>query len=211
MVVTLLLMVWAVPVAFTGFFSHITTLANSVRWLHWMAEAPTWLSRFVQGVLPQVVLLVLNIILPRLLRMVVGWKGLSSQSGVELSMQKFYFLFLFTQTFLTLSLSTSITAIIQDIFDGLDSVPLLVAQSSPKASNYFISYLLLQGLSVSTGTLLQVGGLVEWLILAPLLDRTPRQKWKRQRGLPQVQWGTLYPIYTNLACIGEFLRCILVR
>ena len=70
-----------------------------------------------------------------------------------------------------------------------------------KASNYFFFYLTLQGLSVSASALLQVGSLISWLILFPWTDRTPRQKWERQIGLPEIRWDTFYPLYTNLACI----------
>src|SRR5262249_1047044 len=39
-------------------------------------------------------------------------------------------------------------------------------------------------------------------ILAPLLDTTAREKFNRATQLQEVQWGTFFPVYTNLACIG---------
>lgn len=128
---------------------------------------------------------------------------------MELSLQNYYFIFLFVQNFLKVSLSSSITAIAQDILHGLDSAPALLAKNLPKASNYFFSYLILQGLSVSAGALLQAEGLINWLILAPWMDRPPRQKWEGQTSLPEIRWGTLYPLYKNLACIGKTLRSFL--
>ncbi len=203
-----LLITWAIPVAFTGFLSQITTLADSVSWLHWIAGAPAWLSGIIQGVLPQLMLVALTALLPLILRIITGWQGLSTETTVELSLQKYYFAFLFVQNFLTVSLSSSITAIAQDLLHGLNSAPALLARNLPKASNYFFSYLTLQGLSVSAGAFLQAGGLVNWLILAPWTDRTPRQKWERQVGLPEIRWGTFYPLYTNLACIGKTLASL---
>ena len=204
-----LLITWAIPVAFTGFLSQITTLGDSVSWLRWIAGASAWLSGIIQGVLPQLMLVVLTVLLPLILRIVTGWQGLLTETAVELSLQKYYFVFLFVQNFLTVSFSSSITAIAQDILHGLDSAPALLARNLPKASNYFFSYLILQGLSVSAGALLQAEGLVNWLILAPWMDRTPRQKWQRQMSLPEIRWGTLYPLYTNLACIGKTLTSFL--
>ncbi|KAL9127437.1 MAG: hypothetical protein Q9217_003689, partial [Psora testacea] len=58
-------------------------------------------------------------------------------------------------------------------------------------------------LSVSASALLQAAGLINWLIFAPWRDRTPRQKWERQMSLPEIRWGTFYPLYTNLACISK--------
>jgi len=204
-----LLVLWAIPVAFTGFLSQITSLADAVPGLHWINSAPAWLTGIVQGVLPQLALAVLTVLLPQVLRVVTGWQGLLTETAVELSLQKYYFTFLFVLNFLTVSLASSITAIAQDLLHGLDSAPRLVAKNLPKASNYFFSYLILQGLSVSAGVLLQAGGLVQWLIFAPLTDRTPRQKWERRMNLPQLQWGTCFPHYTNLACIGKSLILLL--
>jgi calcium permeable stress-gated cation channel len=62
--------------------------------------------------------------------------------------------------------------------------------------------MLLQALSVSAGALLQVGALVGWFILAPIMDSTARAKFKRQTDLSDIKWGTFFPVYTNLACIG---------
>ena len=63
--------------------------------------------------------------------------------------------------------------------------------------------MLLQALTTSGGALLQVWPLIQWFVLAPIMDRTARQKWKRQMKLPEMRWGTFFPVYTNLACIGR--------
>ena len=200
-----LLIAWAIPVAFTGVLSQITTLGDSVSWLHWISNAPAWLAGILQGVLPQVMLVALNALLPLVLRTLTGWQGLSTETAIELSLQKSYFVFLFAQNFLTVSLSSSITAIAQELLHGPNSTPALLAKNIPKASNYFFSYLALQGLTVSASALLQAGSLISWFILAPRADRTPRQKLKRLRNLPEIRWGTFYPLYTTLACIGKSL------
>ncbi len=132
------------------------------------------------------------------------------KTAFELLLQKYYFIFLFVQNFLTVSLSFNITAIIQDLVHGLNSAFALLVRNVSKASNYFISYLALQGLSESADTLLQAGGLIQWLILASLADCTLRQKWERQTSLPEIRWGTFYPLYTNLACIGKSLTSFLM-
>ena len=162
-----LLIMWAIPFAFTGFLSQTTTLGDSVLWLHWISGAPAWLSGTIQGVLPQLMLVALNALLPPVLRIITGWQGLSTETTVELSLQKYYFVFLFTLNFLTVSLSSSITAIAQEILHGPKSAPALLARNLPKASNYFFSYLTLQGLLVSAGAFLQAGDLINWLVLAP--------------------------------------------
>lgn len=63
-----LIIMWAIPVAFTGFLSQVTTLGDSVSWLHWISGAPAWLSGTIQGVLPQSMLVyILNKLIKKLL------------------------------------------------------------------------------------------------------------------------------------------------
>ena len=193
---------WSVPIAFTGLLSQITYLVALLPWLHMLERLPHWLLGFIQGVLPQSILIVLTMLPPILVRLLAQHQGLCTGVSIELAVQRHYFSFLFIHVFLTVSLSSSITTIIASILHGLGSVPSILALNIPKTSNYFFSYLLLQALTISGGGLVQIARLMEWFLLSPILDRTPRQKWTRRMDLPEMQWGTIYPVYTNLACIG---------
>ena len=194
---------WAFPVSFTAILSQIQTLTGTIKWLHWLAPAPKEVFSIIQGVLPQVILGLLLFLLPIILRFLAKIQGDYTGMAVELSVQKYYFAFLFVQVFLVVSISSGITTIISQITHDPQSVPAILAQNLPKASNYFFSYLLLQALSVSAGALVQIMALIEWFVLAPMLDKTARQKWHRQTSLPNMQWGTFFPVYTNLGCIGK--------
>ena len=44
--------------------------------------------------------------------------------------------------------------------------------------------------------------LVEAIELSPILDKTAREKFTRATTLQEIKWGTFFPVYTNLACIG---------
>jgi hypothetical protein len=135
-----------------------------------------------------------------------------TQTGmlVELSVQKYYLFFLFVQLFIVVTIANAAATVLAAVksVDGIkhfaSALPTLIGQSIPRASNYFFSYMLLQALSVSAGALVQIGGLFGWFIMAPLFDNTARSKFKRQTSLSQVSWGTFFPVYTNLACIGTF-------
>lgn len=207
---TSLLVTWTILIVFTGFLSQVTTFADFVSWLKWLDKTSVWLSEFIQGVLPLLTLTILTALLSQILHVVTRWQSPLMKTTFELLLQKYYFIFLFVQNFLTVSLSFNITAIIQDLVHGLNSAPALLIKNVSKASNYFISYLTLQGLSESADTLLQAGGLIQWLILASLTNCTLRQKWKRQTSLPKIRWSTFYPLYTNLACIDKSLTSFLM-
>ena len=93
-------------------------------------------------------------LLPYVLRIIAERQGLLTEGAVELSLQNTYFTFLFAQVFLTVSLSSNITAVVAQLLHGLDSVPAVLALNLLKASNYFFSYLLLRYFSVSASSLL---------------------------------------------------------
>ena len=197
-----LIVFWAVPVTFTGLISNISYL-QQLKGFTWIAKIPSWLRAILQGILPQVLLAVLLLILPLLMRFLAKLQGDHTGMAVELSVQTYYFGFLFVQLTIVVSISAGISSIIPQIARNPGNIPSILANSLPKASNYFFSYMLLQALSVSGGALVQIGGLVSWFLLAPVLDSTARQKWSRQITLPNMQWGTFFPVYTNLACIGD--------
>jgi hypothetical protein len=199
-----MIILWIFPVVFTASLSQITAVASEYSWLHWLLRAPTVILNIIQGVLPATLLAILMFLLPVTLRFLATLQGTQSGMLVEMSVQKYYFFFLFVQLFLVVSIASAATALL-GIFQHINTisdVPNLLAQNIPRASNYFFSYMLLQALSVSAGALVQVGSLISWFVLAPLFDSTARDKFVRQTSLSEIQWGTFFPVYTNLACIG---------
>lgn len=72
----------------------------------------------------------------------------------------------------------------------------------------FFRYLMLRSFASASGELLQTGTLIVWFLLGPLLDNTPRQKWKRQTDLQLIKWGSSYAPYSNFAVIGIIYSCI---
>ena len=201
---------WAFPVTFTGLLSQVHYLTTKYTWLAWLGRAPTWVFSIIQGILPQVLLAILLALLPVILRLLAKNSGVQTGMAVELVVQDYYFFFLFVQVFLVVSISSGITTVLAQITNSPSSIPSILAGNLPKAANYFFSYLLLQALSVSAGALVQVMGLIGWFVLAPILDNTARQKWARQINLPQMQWGTFFPIYTNLGAIGKLLLVVVL-
>ena len=202
--VALLIAIWALPIAFTGFLSQISYVIVIWPKLHFLEEVSQSTLSLLQGIAPQVLLLLLTMMLPLILRFLSEQQGLLTYNAVEIAVQNYYFTFLFIQVFLTVSLSSSITTIADEIYHGFNSVPKVLAKSLPKTSNYFLSYILLQAFSISAGQLIQIPNLVKCYVLTRALDITPRAKAQRKRSMhTQTQWGTLYPVFTNLACIGR--------
>jgi calcium permeable stress-gated cation channel len=100
------------------------------------------------------------------------------------------------------AISSSASAVVTSIIKKPSSATTLLANNLPKSSNFYISYLLLQGLSVAGGAFLQIVGLILFYVLGKLLDNTPRKQWTRWNIISGLGWGTVFPIYTNLAVIA---------
>ncbi|PYH96048.1 DUF221 domain protein [Aspergillus ellipticus CBS 707.79] len=198
---------WAFPVAFTGLLSQLSYLEAAFTWLSWLSKLPSWFISAIQGILPALCLAILMALLPLALRFLSRTQGLSTGMAVELTVQNYYFAFLFVQLFLVVTISSSFSTIISNV-TNVTSWPELLAQNIPSSSNYFFSYMILQAMSVSAGALVQIVNLIGWFILAPILDTTARKKWGRTTNLNQMQWGTFFPVYTTLASIG-LIYCVI--
>lgn len=125
-------------------------------------------------------------------------------SDVELTTQNYYFAFQVVQVFLVVTLASSATSVAAKIADDPMSATDLLATKLPKAANFYISYITLQGLSFASGTLLQIAGLIIGKVLGKLLDSTPRKMYNRWSTMAGLGWGTVYPVFTLLAVVGTF-------
>ncbi|KAL6153207.1 hypothetical protein ACJQWK_11673 [Exserohilum turcicum] len=189
-----------VPVALAGLLSQIIYMSQAVSWLGWISELPESLLGLLQGVLPPILVAILMKTFVTVLDYLVRKQGIPIRSHVDLKIQDYYFYFLFIQVTLVVSLSAGLTAIANEIAGGAP-LPATLAKNLPKASNYFISYIVLQGLSISANSLLRVDRLFGKLFLSPILDKSVTQMMIRRKG-EEIQWGTFVPTFTNLSCIG---------
>jgi hypothetical protein len=209
LLITLLILGFALPVTFIGSLSQVKYLDNTVSWLQWIKFLPIWLIGAIQGVLPPLLLAAVTAIVPAAMRLLANLQGLHSRQAIENHVQIYYFIFLFVQGFLTISLSASITTIIGELSNTIQTVPVVLAQNLPKASNYFFSYIILCTCTTIVSVLTQVGSLVSIVIISPQVDKTARQKWMRGQTVGLQRWGTFVPVFTNIGCIGVFALNVL--
>ncbi|KAI9765906.1 MAG: hypothetical protein M1840_007047 [Geoglossum simile] len=206
--VVALIIFWSVPVAFVGTLSNINSLTEKVPFLSFIKKIPPVILGVVSGLLPAVLLSVLMALLPIILRLMARISGAPSLSQVELTVQNSYFAFQVVQVFLVATLASAASAAVPGILKNPSSAAPLLAKNLPLASNLYISYFIVQGLSISASSLLQIVGLILAKILGKLFDNTPRKMYKRWTSLSGVGWGTVFPIYTNLAVIAITYSCI---
>ncbi|KAF4467912.1 hypothetical protein FALBO_5216 [Fusarium albosuccineum] len=213
--VAAMIFLWAIPVAWTAALSQLDSLIASNEWLSFLKDgAVHTVAKAVAGVLPAAVLGLLLFLIPLILDFLAGIRGAKTGSQKVEFVQVFYFAFLFVQVFLIVSIASFFAASLDKLVDNVKQLQTakavldLLATNLPSASNYFFSYMILQAMSTSSGTLLQIGTLIMWYVIARILDSTARNKWSRNTKLNQVKWGAFFPIYTNFACIA-LIYCVI--
>ncbi|KAN0063415.1 phosphate metabolism protein 7 [Thecaphora frezii] len=197
---------WTVPVGFVGIVSNINGLSENVPFLGWLQDLPPVVIGIIQGILPTVLLAVLNMLLPIFLRLLARLSGVPTRTGIELSLQTRFFSFQIIQNFLILTLisgsASQIVKFVQDVGNNPASFPGLLAQAIPKGSTFFLSFIALQGLSGGAALFAQTSPLVTYYVKKFLLASTPRKVWHIDHDMRGVAWGTLFPSISLITVIG---------
>ena len=196
-----LIIFWAIPVAFVGFLSNLTYLTDKLTFLRFICNLPEALLGLVTGLLPTVLLAILMALLPIALRLFAKLSGIPTTDAIDRYVQGSYFVFQVVHAFLVVTISSSVASVVTKIIQNPPAAATLLAANIPTASNFFFSYLALQGLNMAASILLQIVTLILFYLLGKLLDNTPRKKWKRYFTLTTLSWGTVFPVFTNFVVI----------
>lgn len=140
--------------------------------------------------------------------MVAKKSGEPSLARIELFTQNAYFVFQVVQVFLVVTVAASASSLIKQLSDNPTGITSLLATRLPTASNFYISYFIIQGLSISAGVLSQVVGFVIFKLLYKYLSGTPRSLYTKWANLSAISWGSTLPVFTNIAVIGMMLLSI---
>lgn len=206
--ISAMIIFWAIPVAFVGLISNVTYLEGYV-WLHWLKKIPTVIMGVVTGLLPSVMLSILMSLVPVVMRLCARISGEPTRARVELFTQNAYFAFQLIQVFLVATVASSASGIIEQLTTGKSvDVLQLLSTKIPTASNLYISYFMVQGLTISSGVLSQVVGFFVFKILYKFLAGTPRKMYVKWSNLSAISWGSTLPVFTNIAVIGIVYACI---
>jgi hypothetical protein len=130
--------------------------------------------------------------------------GSPTTSDIEYKVSNYYFSFQVIQVFLVTTLTSAASASITDIIKSPAKAPSILSTSLPAANNFYLSYIILQGLGVFASTLAGVGGLIVRPLLAKFLGSTPRKLFIKWNSLTEMEYGSVFPVYTNLLVIGKY-------
>ncbi|KAJ8119902.1 hypothetical protein ONZ43_g3251 [Nemania bipapillata] len=199
--ISALIIFWAIPVGVVGIISNISSL-EQIFFLTWIKKIPEVILGFVQGLLPSVLMSILLSLVPIVMRLCAKLAGEPSLSRVELFTQNAYFAFQVIQVFLITTLTSAASAAAYTIFQHPEQATSLLSENLPKASNFYISYFIVQGLGIASSLLSQVAGFVIFNLIYKYLSGTPRALYNQWAQLSAISWGSVMPVYTNIAVIS---------
>ncbi|KAK2613904.1 hypothetical protein N8I77_000775 [Diaporthe amygdali] len=199
--ITAMIIFWAIPVGVVGIISNIQYL-ESLSFLTWLKDIPDIIMGVVTGLLPSVALAILMSLVPIIMRLCAKLSGEPSYSRIELFTQNSYFAFQVIQVFLITTVTSSASAVGKQIQENPASVTTILANSLPKASNFYISYFIVQGLTIASSVISQVVGFVIFNILYRYIAGTPRALYNKWANLSAISWGSTLPVYTNITVIA---------
>ncbi|EXL66028.1 hypothetical protein FOPG_17777 [Fusarium oxysporum f. sp. conglutinans race 2 54008] len=174
--ITSLIVFWAVPVTIVGVITQIDII-KTLPGLTWIQNIPQVILGAVSGLLPSIVLSLLMSSVPAFMRICARRSGCVSLSQAELFTQKAYFVFQILQVFLVQTLSNSFVSSLVTILRNPTNVFSILSSSIPTASNFYISFFIVQGLAIATNVLTQVIGFIMFTLSFTFANRTPRSMY----------------------------------
>ena len=109
------------------------------------------------------------------------------------------------------TLTSAASAVGYQIFQDPAQATSLLAENLPKASNFYISYFIVQGLGIASSVLSQAVGFVIFTLVYKFLSGTPRALYTKWANLSAISWGSVLPVYTNIAVISEFSLLFVIQ
>jgi hypothetical protein len=199
---------FSIPVGIIGTISNAKELADRVSWLEWLNNLPPAVLGLLVGLVPPYLTSWFVSYVPKLFRHVAKLSGEPTIPQAELKTQAWYFVFQVFQVFLVTTFSSGAAAVATKIAEDPRETPRLLAEALPKASNFYLTYFILQGTASAASTVLNYSDLFEYLFYEYFWDKTPREKFQTYAQMKGTPWASWYPKFTNFLVISLAYACV---
>ncbi|KAI1413423.1 DUF221-domain-containing protein [Hypoxylon sp. FL1857] len=202
---------WSIPSSIIGVVSNIGYLADNFEWLSFLKNLPDPVIGLLSGLMPPLATSWLSKMVPNIFRYIFKSSGSPTNTAAELKVQRWFYVFQVTQVFLVTAVFSGAAAVVPELMKRVKdptSVPELLARQLPKASNFYLTYFIIQGTTSAADNLLNYSDLLEYLFYDYFFDKTPRQKFSRYTSMKGIAWGKLFPKFANFAIIAIAYACI---
>ncbi|KAF9953997.1 hypothetical protein BGZ70_010692, partial [Mortierella alpina] len=208
-VATVLILLLTIPTVVIQTFANIDVLIIWVPFLKFLKDAPSVLISIIQGILPPLLIIGLMSLLPIVLAAMAQYEGHERHTAVMLSVMSRFFFFLVVNVLLISTLSGGILQTIDEILKmieqnnlSLNFITKRMSENLPVASNFFITYVLLQSFTGPVLELLQIGPLLLNFLFVRIFNKSPRQIWDVQGRVDAANFGIIFPPAILIFCVG---------
>jgi hypothetical protein len=195
---------WAVPVVFVQAVANLDTLAKALPFLAGINNLGPTAVGIIQGILPAVALSILISLVPVIFAFLSTKEGIPQKSFVQLSVLHKFFFFQLIDVVLVSTISggfMTMAAEISNLAQNPFGIINILSENLPKASTFFITFVMLQSTNQSGQAMLQ---LVPYILsyVMPMFNTTPRDVYNAKKSCPNVNLGTLIPGQTVIFILG---------
>ncbi|KAI8329750.1 hypothetical protein BC941DRAFT_384371 [Chlamydoabsidia padenii] len=200
-VTTAIIIFWAFPVVFVQSISSLDSLSKILPFLSVVNNLGPTVVGIIQGILPAVALAILISLVPIIFAMLSKLEGIPQKSFVDLSVLHKYFFFQFVDVVLVSTIAGGILQTLPQLVENPTSIINILAENLPKASTFFITFVMLQATNSTGQAILQ---LVPYIMsfVTPIFSTTPRDIYKQKTQLPGISIGTLIPSHSVIFVLG---------
>ncbi|KAF2716493.1 DUF221-domain-containing protein [Polychaeton citri CBS 116435] len=199
---------FSIPVGIIGTISNVEYLAQNFKWLSWINNLPPWILGLLTGFVPPFLVSWFTSYVPKLFRHIAKLSGEPTTPQAELKTQVWTFVFQVAQVFLVTTFSSGASAIAKKTVEDPLGAPALLAEALPKASNFYLTYFILQGIASAADNVLNYSDLFSYWFSQYYWNKTPREKFTDYAQMKGMSWGAWYPKFTNLFVIAIAYSCI---
>lgn len=202
------IILWSIPVGIIGTISNINYLTEKFHFLRFINNLPDSILGLLTGLVPPLLLSTVVSYVPYFFKYVAALSGQPTATETAKWAQTWYFIFQVVQVFLITTFSSGAAAVANKIANEPTTIPTLLAKNLPKASNFYLTYFIIQGLGTASKNIINYSDLCMYLFNYHVMDKTPRQKFNTYAQMKGISWFNVYPKFTNLAVIAIAYSCI---
>ncbi|KAJ9502449.1 hypothetical protein H2202_001570 [Exophiala xenobiotica] len=203
-----IIILWSIPVGIIGTISNINYLTDKFHWLRFVNKLPEPVLGLLTGLVPPLLLSTVVSYVPYFFKYVATLSGQPTSIEVNKWAQTWYFVFQVVQVFLITTFSSGAAAVANKVANEPTKIPTLLAKNLPKASNFYLTYFIIQGLGTASKNIINYSDLFSYLFSYHVMSKTPRQKYSAYTQMKGISWFNVYPKFTNLAVIAIAYSCV---
>lgn len=194
---------WTIPSSFIQALGNFTKLADEYdnSFLADLANADQGLVRFLEGILPPLLLFLVLLLVPLIMRFVISFERIHSRILVESKIRNYLFFFYVTVNFFYVILIGSVLKQFREILDNPTKIVSFLSTSVPAQSTFLMKYVLINAFLGSAVGMLNIGR----LLIRPFTMRNKRTLREKRNGdgiFAQYPFGKLYALCTMISLIS---------